>query len=156
MNERNTEKGLLSSGQYLRAARLEQEFTLEQLADRTSLSENTIECLEKDDWLALPAMVYVRGYIRLICRELSLDAREVLALLEEEDVQINRPLIVVDEDRSVIAEMWSKQRPALAVGVAVATVLIGLLTQLIATNGSGETSEQEVQRPDISVESERR
>ena len=101
-------------------------------------------------------MVYVRGYIRLICRELSLDAREVLALLEEEDVQINRPLIVVDEDRSVIAEMWSKQRPALAVGVAVATVLIGLLTQLIATNGSGETSEQEVQRPDISVESERR
>ena len=156
MNERNQSTSPHCSGEYLRAARLEQDIDIATLAERTSLSEQTIECLENDDWLALPAMVYVRGYIRLICRELDLDAKMVLGLVEAEDLQFNRPLVVVDEGSGVIAEMWAKRRPALAVGVAVATVLIGLLTQIISTGASPDASESDSKRPDITVESEQR
>ena len=143
-------------GEYLRAARLDQDMEVSTLAERTSLSEQTIECLENDDWLALPAMVYIRGYVRLVCRELDVDTKVVLTLLEEESIQFNRPLLVVDEDSSFVADLWAKRRSAVAVGVAVATVLIGLLTQIISIGASPDAAETDSQRPDITVESEQR
>lgn len=144
------------SGEHLRAARLEKGMDIATLAELTSLPEQTIECLENDDWLDLPAMVYVRGYIRLVCRELDLDSKKILSLLEEDDLHFNRPLVVVDEDQGFIAQMWAKRRPALAVGVAVATVLIGLLTQIIFTSPSSDSSETDSERTEITVESEQR
>ena len=156
MTEEQSPEPTLSSGEYLRAIRLERGLDIVTLADRTSLTEQTIECLENDDWLALPAMVYVRGYIRLICRELELEPEEVITRLEQEDVQLYRPISVVDDSSGLFARIWETKRPTLAWGLAVATVLLGLLTQILSTQSSTDGSETEVNRADITVEQDQR
>ena len=156
MTEEQSPEPTLSSGEYLRAIRLERGLDIPTLAGRTSLTEQTIECLENDDWLALPAMVYVRGYIRLICRELDLEPEDVITRLEREDVQLYQPISVVDDSSGWFARLWETKRPTLAWGFAVATVLLGLLTQILSTQSSADGSETEANRADITVEQDQR
>ena len=52
-----------SPGDCLRQLRVDKGLDIDTLAKRTCVNDQIIECLENDDWLALPAMVYVRGYV---------------------------------------------------------------------------------------------
>ena len=71
-------------------------------------------------------------------------------------MRFNRPLLTEADEDSFLSTLWSQRRSSLAVGVAVATVLIGLLTQLIAMNTTSDARESDAKRPDITVESDRR
>ena len=137
-----------SPGEVLKQARLERQLSIAELAEITCLNEQIIEWLEQDDWLALPAMVYVRGYVRIICRELSLDPKDALRRLDVQSGRLNEPIAIVTSDEGFWHSIWERRRPTLAVGVVVATVLIGLLSHMISVPQSSEDLESETRMND--------
>ena len=131
---------VLSPGEMLQALRLERELEIRELAELTCVNEQVIECLESDDWLALPAMVYVRGYVRILCRELGGDARTILRSL---DAQVSTLENSVDVQVTPRISTW-RDRSTLAAAVVVATFLIGLLTNMILSPvATGETESEQ-------------
>lgn len=137
------ERGM-SPGDCLRQLRLAQELDIGALAEKTCINEQVIELLEQDDWLALPAMVYVRGYVRILCRELGGDARDVLRRLEAQTATLHEPIAMAP----MTSRGWLMERSTLAAAVVVATLLIGLLTNFIASPLSGSEGDTDTRAGD--------
>lgn len=137
----------MSPGDCLRKLRLERELDIGTLAERSCVTEQVIECLEQDDWLALPAMVYVRGYVRILCRELGGDARDILRRLDAQTANLNEPVAMVN----TAGHKWRIGRPVIAAAVVVATVLIGLLTNFISMPVVGTKADSDVRSSESSV-----
>ncbi|MGB0648454.1 MAG: helix-turn-helix domain-containing protein, partial [Bradymonadia bacterium] len=133
----------LSPGEVLRGLRQDRELDIKQLAELTCVNEHVIECLENDDWLALPAMVYVRGYVRILCRELDGDPRDILRRLEDQVSTLSKS---VDVQVAPKNSTW-RGRSTLAAAVVVATLLIGLLTNMILSPvANGDTDSEQKSR----------
>lgn len=64
-------------GAQLRKARERRGLTQAELGSRLNLTAGTIDALEREDLLALPGPVYVRGYLRRLAAELELDEAEL-------------------------------------------------------------------------------
>ena len=64
-------------GSLLRAVRESQGLELKQIARRTRINLGYLEALESDDFAALPALVYVRGFVVEIAKCLHLDPVQV-------------------------------------------------------------------------------
>ena len=69
-------------GQYLQRARIEQEKTLDSVAEATCIHIATIKALEEDDYDKLPAEVFVRGFIKIYATLLHLDTDKALSLYQ--------------------------------------------------------------------------
>ncbi len=69
-------------GETLQQARTRRGLTIEQVAQDTRISARFLEALEADDFAALPAPVYVRGFLRSYANYLRLDAAPLMAALE--------------------------------------------------------------------------
>jgi curved DNA-binding protein CbpA len=65
------------SGELIRQVRESRGLTLQQIADRTRISMRHLENIEADRYAALPAPVYLRGFLTNIARELGLDQARV-------------------------------------------------------------------------------
>ena len=77
-----------SVGSMLSAARIEREWTIQQVADQLKLSTKQIIALENDKFDDLPKLVIVRGFVRTYAKLLKIDADVLVALLPK-DVQSN-------------------------------------------------------------------
>jgi flagellar biosynthesis protein FlhG len=64
-------------GALLRAVRESQGIELKQIARRTKISLSYLQAIEDDDFGALPAVVYVRGFVAEMAKVLKLDATQV-------------------------------------------------------------------------------
>ncbi|MDB4972663.1 MAG: Flagellar synthesis regulator FleN [Myxococcaceae bacterium] len=64
-------------GSLLRAVRESQGLELKQIARRTRISLAYLEAIESDDFGALPALVYVRGFVAELAKSLRLDPVQV-------------------------------------------------------------------------------
>ncbi len=73
--------GLEAIGERLASARLERKLELGAVASQMHLSREVVAALEAGDASALPAMTFVRGYIKTYARLLGLDEKEIFALL---------------------------------------------------------------------------
>lgn len=73
--------GLVAVGKRLAAAREDQERKLASVASDLHLNLEMVTALEAGDESALPAMTFVRGYIKSYARLLGLDEKQLLALL---------------------------------------------------------------------------
>ncbi len=69
-----------SLGETLRQARLDRGVSLTDAEDETRVRRRYLESLENEDYSALPAQVYTRGYIRTYARYLGLDPEATLDL----------------------------------------------------------------------------
>ncbi|HSE94619.1 MAG TPA: RodZ domain-containing protein [Methylomirabilota bacterium] len=69
-------------GDHLRGAREAQGLSVEALAARTRIAPRVVLALESGSSEALPAPVYVRGFIRAYCRELDLDPDYAVGLYD--------------------------------------------------------------------------
>jgi cytoskeletal protein RodZ len=69
-------------GEILRGAREECGLVVADLAQVTRIPTGSIVALEEDNFDALPAPVFVRGFIRNLCREVGIDASEVLGVYD--------------------------------------------------------------------------
>lgn len=67
-------------GEFLRQAREKSGLSLEQLSERTRVRIDNLAALEREDLDKLPGDPYVRGFIRIVCKELSLSSDEGLEL----------------------------------------------------------------------------
>jgi cytoskeletal protein RodZ len=71
-----------SLGEFLKHGREEASLTLEELAQRTRIRIENLEALEREDLDSLPTDIYVRGFVKLVCREVGLAPEDGLARYE--------------------------------------------------------------------------
>lgn len=70
-------------GSYLRKGREEAGLTLEAVARQTKVPSRTLEALEEERLGELPALVFVRGFVRAYCGAVGIDPLPALELLDE-------------------------------------------------------------------------
>jgi cytoskeletal protein RodZ len=70
----------LGLGEFLREARVKAGLSLDQLSTRTRIRVENLGALEREELESLPADAYVRGFVKIVCRELRLSPDEGLAL----------------------------------------------------------------------------
>lgn len=71
-------------GELLRQRREKQGMTLEALQARTKIRIKYLEAIEAGEFAVIPGEVYLRGFIRNIATELSLDQQEVMQVYYQE------------------------------------------------------------------------
>src|SRR5436309_485014 len=65
-------------GSRLRGGRIQRGLTIDQVAQETRISARFLEALEEENFAALPAPVYVRGFLRSYANYLRIDANPLL------------------------------------------------------------------------------
>lgn len=139
-------------GDYLREARERSGLSLEQLAERTRVRVENLAALEREDLDSLPADAYVRGFVKLVCRELRLPTEEGLALYSnlrsnsglpeeitwaEEDTKTEPGAIekALQDPERVIQVAQRLKRWAIPLG---ALLLVGLVILVVKVAGFGD------------------
>ncbi len=92
-------------GECLRRAREAQGLKIEAVAEQLRIDAARLKALERDDFSALPAAVFVRGYVRSYARFLALPEDELIALYEKQavpSVPPLRPMASVRHDKKTI------------------------------------------------------
>ncbi len=94
------EEGLQAIGKRLAEARQQQQLELGAAASRLHLSVEVLQALEQGRREALPAMTFVRGYIKSYARLLGLDEQQILTLLPQSESYRPAPLRPVGMGRA--------------------------------------------------------
>ena len=89
----------MTVGAVLAAKRGERGLTIDQVAASTRIRTEYLRALEADDYTAVAAPVYVRGYVRTYATFLGLDAEELLARLPGDGRAPNLALKIMERDR---------------------------------------------------------
>lgn len=77
-----TEKESFSFGRYLQSIRLEKKISLEKVSEETRIGMGLLQIIEKEDLEALPAEVFVRGFLRSFARAVGADEEEAVRLYQ--------------------------------------------------------------------------
>jgi cytoskeletal protein RodZ len=77
-----SEKNLFSFGRYLQSIRLEKKISLEKVSEETRVAIGNLRLIEKEDFEALPAEVFVRGFLRAFARAIGADGEEAVRLYQ--------------------------------------------------------------------------
>ena len=117
-----------SLGQYLREAREEKGWTLEQAAFKTRILYQYLKAVEDDNYEQLPAEVFAKGFVRSYARLLGLDELQILPRFDESGGQFyakrdERELLT----RRVREEARRKKANKLIVAGMVSVALVVLL-----------------------------
>lgn len=72
----------LSFGRYLQAIRLEKKISLEQVSQQTRIGLGNLLLIEQEDLDQLPAVVYVKGFLRSYAKTVGADGDEVIRRYE--------------------------------------------------------------------------
>jgi cytoskeleton protein RodZ len=116
-------------GAQLRAAREAAGISVPTLAMRLRLHVKQVDALERCDLAALPALIYVRGFVRSVARELKIDPAPLLADL---DRRAGVPAPTASSEASGSWRMIrfgdsSKPLIALVIGLLVVAGIVGML-----------------------------
>lgn len=76
----NSNMGLL--GEFLKQKRLEKNFTLEKLSQKTKVSVNILKALEANDYDHLPSAAYIKGFVQSYVKVLGLPQEEAINKME--------------------------------------------------------------------------
>jgi cytoskeleton protein RodZ len=74
-----SEEPSLTVGQYLRQEREKKNISLQAVAKVTRITQENLEALERDDFRAISASVFARGFLRTYASFLGLDPEEVIS-----------------------------------------------------------------------------
>ena len=124
------------AGTFLSTARLRAGISLNDLASRTRIPRSTLEALEAEDWKSLPAMVYVRGFIRSYARELGMEPSLPLRLLDGEvaDARAADGQAHVDPAAAERRAAWDSIRWRAAYSVAATLILAAMLAAIFSVS----------------------
>ena len=132
-------------GSTLQALRNRQGRSLRDLAAITRIPIATLEALEADDFAALPAPLYVQGFIRAYCEALGEDASGPLLahqrrILAEE--RANQPLVPVAGPTALDRlQEWTEDRLSLAHAALLALASLVFVVALIGALRSDPSEE---------------
>ena len=79
-----SEERTLTVGQYLREEREKKNLSLEDVAKVTRITLENLQALELDDFQAISAPIFVRGFLRTYASQLGLDPNEIMARYESQ------------------------------------------------------------------------
>jgi cytoskeletal protein RodZ len=77
-----TGKNLFSFGRYLQSIRFEKKISLEKVSEETRIAMGNLQLIEKEDLEALPAEVFVKGFLRAFARAIGADGGEAVRLYQ--------------------------------------------------------------------------
>jgi cytoskeletal protein RodZ len=118
-----------SLGETLRQARLNRGASLADAERETRIRRKYLEALEAEDYGALPATVYTRGFIRTYARYLGLDPESTLDLLSPARGRVDGAII-----RPATPQVTSTRPVSMRIFVGAAGVLLlGLLLAYLWT-----------------------
>lgn len=144
-------------GGLLAAARVRAGLSIEQVANRSRVPAEALAAIDADDFEALPAMVYLRGFVRLYAREVGIDSAEPIArldlMLAERDAQEAQAEEV--GEAHVRARSVERVRAGAGYSLAIGAVFaILLLTLYSLVPGPLEARESDAQPPQTTVGAE--
>ena len=127
----------LRPGDALRSARESFGLAHADISARTRIPVATIQALESEDWMALPAPVYTRGFLRVYANELGLDAEAIVGAWR---AQVGDPGTPGRTQSARLTGAAQTSRwvsvPAVA-GIAAMAVVVGIVFALfLGDNGS--------------------
>jgi cytoskeleton protein RodZ len=113
-------------GEVLQAERLSRKVSLVDLAAQSRIKVDLLKALEANNFAALPAAVFVKGYIRAYARLLGFDYRPVTALLRRDFKESARGQLVPREfvKTSLRRGRWLTPMRFVAVSLALSLVII--------------------------------
>lgn len=76
----NSNSGLL--GDYLKQKRLDKNFSLEKLSQKTKISVNILKSLEANDYDHLPSAAYIKGFVSSYAKVLGMSLPETISKME--------------------------------------------------------------------------
>lgn len=89
-------------GNFFRVGREKMEMSLDEVADKISISKRYLKALEDNDYSKLPPEIYVKGFIESYCYLLELDKNEAFHLFEKNKVKPKEDSLAT----TVIAHAW--------------------------------------------------
>ena len=119
-----------SFGQYLKALRLRNNFTIDEIAEETKIRPDYLTALEAEDFGSLPQPVYVLGYVRKLCTLYHVDAKRAdeitcgLRALLEYEIPEDISKSVIDHEISEENERKIRQLILIMVAAVVLVVLV--------------------------------
>jgi cytoskeletal protein RodZ len=111
-----------SLGETLRQARLDRGVSVAEAEQETHIRRRYLEALESEDYGALPAQVYTRGFIRTYARYLGLDPEATLDLFSPGRVR---------EDRSAIRPATPQLGAGRPLSVRLFLLIAGLVLSVL-------------------------
>ncbi len=114
-------------GERLRRERQLRQLSLGEVARVTRISERTLHALEADDHDALPAPVFVRGYVKSYAQVLGIDPEELLALWDRPGAESQRVAAPV----TAITAPEGGRRFGLAIALVVLLILLTLALSVV-------------------------
>ena len=134
-----------SIGRRLAAARKERELDIRVVASELHLDTSTIEALEADDMAALPAAIFVKGYLRSYARLVGLPEDEIVDAFNAQTGEPPPLTVVSIKGRTPLFQLPSARLIRNVILVLLAVILLWLaypfVERLIQSRGA------EVQAP---------
>jgi cytoskeletal protein RodZ len=117
-------------GDEFRAAREARHLSLSDVSEQIHIRSVYLQCIEDEEWSAIAAPVYVRGFIRTYARFLGLDPESAVqrlnVMLGESTTKAHDPALVKPTKRSRAGAARTGRSPSawlwIAVGIAVLLV----------------------------------
>lgn len=159
--EKNQTVSEVTLGKMLSDARLAEGLTIDQIHQKTKIPLNSIQQLENNDWLNLPAEVYTRGFIKSYCRVVNIPYDKAISLFPgKNDPTIDRlksqlvirsaSAVYTNEDEKTRSDKESRVSTALVVFIlfVLATLTISYIVSQKETTGNTSPSASEIKHPD--------
>lgn len=123
MTELDTNQEQPVPGDILKKRRQQKGLSTQDIASQLRLDPNIVEALEANNFEALPAATYIRGYIRSYAKLLGVDGDEIVALYDDRAVE--PPEIIPDVKHPT--QVSSSDKPVKAFTYLVSFILVLLL-----------------------------
>ncbi len=118
-------------GDEFRAAREARHLSLSDVSEQIHIRSVYLQCIEDEEWSAIAAPVYVRGFIRTYARYLGLDPESAVqrlnAMLGESATKAHDPALVKPAKRSRPARTGRSPSAWLWMAVGIAVLLVAFV-----------------------------
>lgn len=101
--DNNSSMSLL--GEYLKQKRLDKNFSLEKLSQKTKISINILKSLEANDYDHLPSAAYIKGFVKNYIKVLGLSNEEAISKMEYTyQTIVGKPFPHLDHTKGMAAQ----------------------------------------------------
>jgi cytoskeletal protein RodZ len=123
----------MSLGERFRAAREERGLTLSDVAEHLHIRSVYLSAIEEENWKAIGAPVYTRGFLRTYARFLGLDPEQAVSEFSAGQDTEPEPATLPPRVMSDYSSRGSSLGPLIWIAGAVAVALIGFVIYLLVT-----------------------
>lgn len=123
----------LSFGRYLKSVRIEQQLTIEQIANETRIRPEYLLLLEEENYEKLPAEVFVKGFLRAYAKAMGINTDDIIQRYIANSASYYASCQPIETKADLYKKSKEKMRKrallycAVLCGIALCTVIIFFL-----------------------------